>query len=320
MASTALRPRQAAAAHPGWPEARFNLSGLFVLDGLILQARHHARERFDFALPIDSVHGAPAVPWNGGRRSHAFPSVGGMERGVQLLNAEGIGVFFTFTNHLLEAQHLQDATCNHLLELIDNASGLNGVILASDRLTEHVAQRHPRLRRYASAVKTTMERVRDAAGYRALAQRYHRVVLHPDDGVNAELVSQLDPSRFEVLLNEPCVRGCPSRERHYELLAQLQLAGRYDLELEEANRHHERSVCRMPLRVPGERRRDANLDGDEVRALYRLGFRHFKLQGRTDVAANFAYDLTRYLVEPDVVGPGLFKALMASLSAPSSAS
>ena len=38
------------------------------------------------------------------------------------------------------------------------------------------------------------------------------------------------------------------------------------------------------------------------------GFRSFKLQGRGDSSQCMLYDLTRYLLEPEVAAPLIFKA------------
>jgi len=306
------QPQGAAALHPGWPEARWNVSGLFVLDRVILGVLQLVEQRFAARLPIESIHGAPAVPWNGGRRSHVFPTLQGMRDGIGLLNGLGIGVLFTFSNHRLTREHLGDPTCNRLLELIDDGAGRNGVIVSSDLLAEYVAERHPTLRRHASAIKVTVEEGQgDAAYYAELGARFDRYVVHPDDGFDAELLARLDPERAELLVNEPCVRGCRNRVRHYELIAAAQLAGRYDLELNEELTRHEQAVCRMPLRRPDERRQTANLTRPELEAAYGAGLRHFKLQGRTDLAPNFVFDLVRYALEPEHVGPLAFKAAMA---------
>jgi hypothetical protein len=40
-----------------------------------------------------------------------------------------------------------------------------------------------------------------------------------------------------------------------------------------------------------------------------MGFRYFKLQGRTDNVFGYAYDLVRYLLEPDVAAPLVYRPL-----------
>ncbi len=63
-----------AALHPDWPDAQFNLSGIFSFQGLLLEMLQVIEEGLDCRPPVESAHGAPAVVWNGGRPSHARPT------------------------------------------------------------------------------------------------------------------------------------------------------------------------------------------------------------------------------------------------------
>jgi hypothetical protein len=42
-----------------------------------------------------------------------------------------------------------------------------------------------------------------------------------------------------------------------------------------------------------------------------MGFRYFKIQGRDNIPYCFAYDLTRYTLEPGVAAPLVYKMLCA---------
>ena len=228
MAENALKiatlPFGQAARHPLWPEARWNLSGLFIHDRPILDVFLVLKEQFGCHLDIDSIHGSPGVLWNSGRLVQTpVPHPQAIEAMIRALNTAGIGVYYTFTNHLLVDDDLADPTCNRMLQMIDNGNGLNGVILASDILFDHVRREHPDLKLTASIVKVSMEEGRGKADYyHELVGRFDSVMLHPDDGYNVSLLDQLDREKLEILVNENCAMGCSGRNEDYELMAMLQ--------------------------------------------------------------------------------------------------
>ena len=51
-----------------------------------------------------------------------------------------------------------------------------------------------------------------------------------------------------------------------------------------------------------ERQRNCNITPNELKSLYDMGFRNFKIQGRADNTFVFAYD-RRYTLEPDCAAP-----------------
>lgn len=314
----AALPVGQAARHPFWPEARWNLSGLFAHGRAILDVFLAMKERFGCHLNMDSVHGAPGVIWNCGRLSQTpVPHAKAVEAMVQSFNAAGIGVFYTFTNHLLVAEDMEDPTCNGLLKMIDNGLGLNGVILASDLLFDHIRGRHPELKLTASIVKVSMEEGRGKADYyHALGERFDSVMLHPDDGYNAGLLDQLDREKLEILVNENCAMGCPGRNEDYELMAMLQKGPPITDYSKTPLAQHENLRCRMPLRKLNPGNRSCNFTVDEMRRVYDLGFRRFKLQGRRDNLSIFLYDLLRFATEPELVMPIVFKSFVSGLSRP----
>ena len=298
-----------AALHPLWPQARWNVSGLFIHERVLLDAFLIMLSRYDCPLPIETIHGAPSVAWNSGRVTRIPPRLEAFTKVARVLNQEHIGVYLTFSNHLLEPKHLDDPICNQLLEIVDNGSGLNGVILASDLLYDYIHDRHPKLKLTSSIVKVTMEDGRGNADYyHALSERFDSVMLHPDDGFDLDLLAQLDRDKTEVLVNENCAADCTVRKEHYELMATQQLDG--SAENKQATRHHETTRCPMPSMHLDGQRRSCNFSTEETKAVYDLGFRRFKLQGRADTTQSFAYDILRFMLEPGRVGPVVLKAFL----------
>jgi hypothetical protein len=296
-----------AARNPLWPEARWNLTGLFVHDWLILQVFSLLRERFGCRLSFDGIHGAPQVPWNCGRVvAVPMPTPEALQTMVRTFNDVGIGVYFTFSNHLLEKSDLEHPACNMLLESIDNGRGVNGVILASELLYDYVRQRHPELKLTASIVKVTKEEGRgDLAYYRSVQERFDSVMLHPDDGFEYDLLDQLDRDKIEILVNENCAYRCPNRGEDYDQMGSASKAGR-----------DPRTVvrppgCRIPLGTLTPVARSCNFTTAEMQRVYQMGYRRFKLQGRQDMPATFLFDLLRFAVEPELAAPIIFKAFVS---------
>ena len=85
------------------------------------------------------------------------------------------------------------------------------MIVSSDLLSNYIARRHPALRQVASIIRTIMDGGRgNAAYYRELGKRFYRYVVHPDDGFDLALLDQLDRDKAEILINEYCLRDCPT--------------------------------------------------------------------------------------------------------------
>lgn len=306
-------PQGAAALHPHWPEARFNVAGVFQQQPLIFKLFDVLDKGFACRAPIEILHGAPAVSWNAGRISDARLDRGQFESTLNTLNAVGVGYCPTFTNRLVEFADLADPACNAILDCIDRRPELNGVIVASETLSKYIADAHPRLRQTASVIKTTLEHgVGRVDYYRQLGERFHRYVVHPDDCRNLKLLDQLDREKAEIIANENCVSDCDRRERHYEAYAMMQRASGPP-QISAARKRVDDVVagCRSSRNLGSiyDKQRNCNLTPDEMKAIYDLGFRHFKLQGRADDPFSYGYDLVRYMLEPGFVAPRVYKWL-----------
>jgi len=304
------------ARNPLWPEARWNLTGLFVHDQLILQVFSVLEDRYDCHLDLDSIHGAPQVTWNCGRVSAvAVPTPEALETMVQSYNDVGIGVFFTFSNHLLEKSDLDNPAGNMLLEGIDNGRGLNGVIMSSDLLYDYVRQRHPELKLTASIVKVTEEEGRgDVAYYHFVSERFDSVMVHPDDGFEYELLEQLDRDKTEIMVNEDCAYLCTNRINDYQVMAELIKSGTSDAaELEYT--YTRKKYCRAPQGRLTPAIRSCNFSMGHMLRVYEMGFRRFKLQGRQNMPGTFLFDLLRFAVEPELLAPVIFKSFVSGQAA-----
>ncbi len=268
--------------HPLWPHALWDVSGAFARDALLLHFHDYCREHMGVA-PYDCVHGSPLFSWNSGRvRADLQRTKAEIDRACAAYVKRGISIDLTFTNLKLTEKDMTNPIGNSLLEYFAaNGSG-NAVIIGSDALYEHVKKNYPTLRTVSSILRITGCGGRGKLdSYLALAERYDKVMIHPDDVVNWPLLEQLeDKDKYEFIINEYCMRNCPLRPFHYNTLSQqaLDYLGYDGREFDKAI---SRNGCRNYPAMLGDPAVDvAALSTPEIARLYDMGFRRFKLQGR----------------------------------------
>ncbi len=270
--------------HPLWPQALWDVSGAFARDALLLQFHDHCRRHLGFS-PYDCVHGSPLFSWNSGRvRADLQRSKAELDRACAAYVQRGISVDLTFTNVLLTEKDMSNPAGNSLLQYFsENNRGMHhAVIIGSEALYEHVRKNYPTLRTVSSILRITCDGGRGKAdAYRALAERYDKVMVHPDDVMNFALLEQLEnKDQYELIINEYCMRNCPLRPFHYRTLSQqaLDYLGHDDRDFQRAL---SRNGCRHYCGMLGDPKVDVvALSTPEIQRLYDMGFRRFKLQGR----------------------------------------
>ena len=292
-------------------DANWNVSGLFVYDGVV-RSFIESLGILGTKNPIKGVHGAPRVKWNGGRVSRTPANISTVQILTTVLNDIDVSVFMTFSNHLLGKDDIKDPFCNQMLDVLEYAE--NGVIVSSEMLATHIRTHHPNLKQIASVVKTTIEKgTGNVDYYKRLLDNYDRVVIHPDDNLNLELLDKLDKSRCEILVNENCLINCSTRGQHYDILARASMQSEMmiDFKFQEECGHFHSEVCKSyPLRkrLLQPNIRNCNLTHVEMKTIYDMGFRNFKLQGRNESQASFSFDLNWYILKPEMM-PIVFKAM-----------
>ena len=161
-------------------------------------------------------------------------------------------------------------------------------------LFDHIRREHPALKLTASIVKATVE---DGKGnvdyYRNQVERFDTVMVHTDDNFDLDLLDKLDREKMEILVNENCIRNCTVRGKHYSLMIKQQRSG---------GPYVPQEGCRYAV-VLGGKSLSCNMTDEELKSVYDMGFRRFKLQGRADKAWPYLYDFSRYLLEPTLTAP-----------------
>lgn len=274
--------------------AQFHLPGLFEFYDFykvfLPLFREHREYFFDWAA-IGSIYGAPAgCIWGGGRVGQGTAQP---EEVLELLEEYGISGRLTFSNSLLEPQHLSDRRCNRLSGLFEKSGG-NGVILHSDLLLEHLQKNYPGL----YLVSSTTKVLTDFDAFSAeLGRREFRFVV-PDFRLNHQerlnSLPQEQKDKVEFLVNECCWVGCTDRKACYENVSRKTLG-------EDCPDF----VCRSPggdrgYRFSAAMESPAFISREDILNEYLPnGFSNFKIEGRGLGSALLLEFLLYYMVRPE---------------------
>ena len=276
--------------------AYYHLPGLFEFYDLyraFLPLFREHREYFYDWCDIGSIYGAPMdCIWGGGRveSGEADP-----REVLSLMREYGISARLTFSNSLLEKEHLSDKKCNELCGLFENGKGIqNGVIVYSDLLLDYLKRSYPGL----YFVSSTTKVLTDFQQFLDEVDRDEFRYVVPDFRLNKELaefnaLSDKQKDKVEFLCNECCFWGCKDRKRCYEAVSRKNLGERCP--------EHQ---CSAPDAQNGYRFSKAMenpsfIGIEDIQKVYLpMGFSNFKIEGRGLGSALILEFLLYYMTKP----------------------
>ena len=285
-----------------WPEAEWDVSGAFAKDAVLLRFYDFCKKQLGYA-PFAVVHGSPLFHWNCGR---VLSMLQRTDHEINTAAAEyvkrNIPVDLTFTNVKLQESDMKNMLGNRLLRFFNEHSSettRHAVIIGSDALYSHVKSNYPQLGTVSSILRITCDAGKGKLdSYLRLAEQYDKVMIHPDDVFNYSLLEQLeDKNRYELILNEYCMRNCPMRAFHYNTMAEQA----FNIDGYDTTKFYtalERNGCRnLTAMLTDPKVGVSALTTPEIQTLYDMGFRKFKLQGRAHPnAMPLIYDLLRFML------------------------
>lgn len=188
-------------------KAWFHLPGLFEYYELYARFlplyRAHRAYFYDWC-EIGSIYGAPRdAIWSGGRISDGTAAP---ENVLTLMRDYGISARLTFSNSLLQPEHLHDPACNALCRLFsEGAAPANGVIVSSDLLIDYLRTHYPKL----YLVSSTTKVLTDFTELRHELTRPEFRFVVPDFRLNKvwpslRALPQAAKNKVEFLCNEYC--------------------------------------------------------------------------------------------------------------------
>ena len=277
--------------------AQYHLPGLFEFYELYrvflpLYCTH--RDWFYPWCDIASLYGAPAdCLWGGGR-------VGGgdvrPQDALALAQEYGISARLTFSNSLLQPEHLADPTCNKLCRLFAACdTPQSGVIVHSELLLDYLKRTYPSFYFVSSTTKVLTE-------FSQLAQETAREDFRyvvPDFRLNKAFdrlatLPQDQRDKLEFLCNECCSFGCKDRKACYEAVSRKNLGI-------DGPEH----VCTVPNAKEGYRFSKAMenpgfIGVADIQNVYLpMGFTNFKIEGRGLGSALILEFLLYYMTKPE---------------------
>lgn len=206
-------------ADSDFPEAKWNLGGVFLYDESLTILCDFAQENFDRSRAVAETHGAPPCAWT--LEWYGFrPLVSPNDIAVRLKKIARKPAAFVLNldnPHIAESE-LSDAIGNTLLNYVSQMPRA-AVSVASEMLAGHIRKNFPALAIRAGMNKVIAENGRgNVEYYRDAAKKYSLVAVHPDDAADPAfmkmLADEIGAEKFEITLNDSCLRRCPVRERH----------------------------------------------------------------------------------------------------------
>lgn len=281
----------------GADKAHFHLPGLFEfyeLYKIFLPLFREHREYFYEWCDIGSIYGAPAdCIWGGGRVGFGYHDP---KEVLELMEEYGISARLTFSNSLLEKEHLTDRKCNMLCDMFaDDKSAKNGVIVHSDLLMNYIRQKYPEL----YFVSSTTKVLTDFRQFQDELKRDDFLYVVPDFRLNKKFdrlqeLPQNLKDKVEFLCNECCWIDCYDRKNCYENVSRKNLG-------EDCMEHE----CVAPGANEGykfskAKENPAFIGIDDIQNTYiPMGFSNYKIEGRGLGSALILEFLLYYMTRPE---------------------
>lgn len=285
-------------------DVSYNVCGLFQFSKLMYKLIDFVERKFDYKLPIKYLYGSPSVRWNGGRlilKSKDY-TLSDSERELNTALENGIIPLITFSNTLLTLDDLKNSYCNNMLKIINDCHG--EIIVSSELLREHILLKYPDIPVHSSVIPTAFCRSRGLKYYSELNSKYSHYVVHPDDNFNLKLLDDLPKDKAEIIVNERCMYQCPIRNNHYESISREQIS----LSEHAFVNSNFLSACSFipEYKQYSEKERNISLTIDEMKNIANMGYKIFKVQGRTDNMYVYFFDLLRYTLDNKMAFPTAF--------------
>lgn len=275
-------------------KAYYHLPGLFEfyeLYRLFLKLFEERREYLYDWCEIGSIYGAPSdCIWGGGRVELGETNE---KEVLSLLRRYGISARLTFSNSLLQEEHLSDKRCNALCTMLERDEGKHGVIVHSERLTEYIKEKYPSLYLVSSTTKV-LTRFQD---FKHEVEREEFSYVVPDFRLNKsfeklQTLSDTEKNKVEFLCNECCSIACKDRKQCYEAVSRKNLG-------EDITFPCTASDGKEGYRFSKAMKNPSFIGLEEIQTYLDMGFSNFKIEGRGLGSAVVLEFLLYYMVKPE---------------------
>ncbi len=294
---------QVEAPKPGFPppnfladealaDVRWSIGGALLYDNAVIEFLKFIRSETP-AIRIRDVFGAPpsrwTLDWYATRR--LIPP-GDFTAAAKKIIELQVDFSLDFDNPFIAEDRLDDVvgnTCLRSLSTVRNAR----IYVASDILADYIRKQFPQFKLHAGANKVVAENGQgDSDYYCRSAEKFETTVLHANDATDSafleKLVARVPADKFEIVVNDTCLRNCPLRREHLDALSKIRNAPWDASLLQQRHTLLGRAGCENVIASPGNPAgRASMLTREEMKRAYALGFRNFKIQAeklRSEVA------------------------------------
>lgn len=297
-----------------------DFAGYLKFNLVFVEFLKHYPEYFRDGVEIASVYGTfPPAIWNGGRMQEGNCNRRAVKSVVNAFNERGIPLRFTFTNPMLEKKHLSDDFCNMIMNVANN--GMNEVIVVSPILEDYIRKNYPKYK----ITSSTCKRITDLdALCNEINKDYHIVVIDYDWNNRFDILEKIPcKEKCEILVNACCEPACKRRSAHYQSIGLQQIAYANHMKKypdmpfnsDRLVREHpemlEISECGcMERTIFDIKNLRTHITPDDIWEKYvPMGFRQFKIEGRTFDMFNLMEHYLYYMIKPECKEQARFKFL-----------
>lgn len=239
-------------------------------------------------IAIGGVYGSfPGVVWNGGRTVIGDCSVNQACEILSQYAALQIPLRFTYTNVLLDKTHLEDPWSNIITSMAN--TGNNEIIVNSLLLESYLRTNYSNYKFISSTTKCIL----DNDDIEKEAENYYLTVLDYRKNPDIDFLKTLKhPEKYELLINAYCNPKCSHRADHYMAISEFQLQQKIDTYpcILRANDFFSSLKFETVIK-----------NNDLYNIYVPMGFKHFKIEGRTNHLADVLESYLYYMVKPEYI-------------------
>lgn len=268
---------------PNFANRDFYALNLYFIESL----RDHPEWFYD-NIKISALYGTfPGVIWNGGRVVDGDIGIDLICKIVKKFDELNIPLRFTYTNSLIEEEHLHNVKANLITDIAN--TGKNEILVNSPLLEEYLRKKYPNFKYVSSTTKCLL----NADDIFKEQDKYYLTVLDYRKNNDIEFLSTIEhPENFEILVNAYCDPACTRRLYHYEELSRIQLSDEKPDNAFNCNllKQNFFETLKFPTVLSLE---------DLYNVYVPSGFCHFKIEGRTNHIVDVLESYLYYMVKPE---------------------
>lgn len=290
---------------------RFNIAGAFSKAEQLLPYIIRNKNIID-KFEITVYDGINNCSWNGGRINR---DVNYTQSIIDFYYNNNITIALTFTNPVID---LNCETGNHLLEKFHREG--NVIISVNEDLVSYVKERFPLYKHTRSITGFGKIKVPmgddDLSLYQRLQSIYDYIVPRCEHVFDERFSTDLEMSKYEIMLNDTCIYNCPYYGEHFQKIAEQNTkykhpwseGGQKEMnDIEECWLSEKSTYLKHQIFDPdvGDNKTikkygdnyGMDLKVSQIKDLIKKGVTNFKITGREMNGGDFLGELNLYLID-----------------------